>query len=100
MIRKPSLLSLARQKNIYILLNVIKTSQVLDGTVESFHSNGINYIHLAPNTTCISQPIDLGTGGTIKTKIKRYYEEWVIDSWENNEGEFVKHDKKKNKYSF
>lgn len=75
-------------------------SHVSDGTVESFHDRGINYIHLTPNTTCIAQPVDLGIGGTIKGKIKRYYEDWVIENWESNEKEFIKYNKKKNKYTF
>jgi len=48
--------------------------------------------HLAPNTTSISQPVDVGIGGVIKGKIKNYFEEWVIDNWENDD--FVKYNEK------
>ena len=73
-------------------------SHTADSTVKAFEENEIKVINLAPNTTCISQPVDVGVGGVIKGKIKNFFEEWVVDNWENNN--FMKYDEKKKKYKF
>jgi len=58
----------------------------------------MEYSHLAPNTTAISQPVDFEIGAVIKGKIKTYLQKWLMDSWES-EG-FVKSHQKKNKYTY
>jgi len=73
-------------------------SHTSDTTSKAFEDNDIKHLYLAPNTTCVSQPVDVGIGGVIKGKIKGYFEDWVIDNWENNT--FVKYNEKKKKYTY
>jgi len=72
-------------------------SHTTDTTIKAFEENNIKY-HLTPNTTSISQPVDVGIGGIIKAKIKNYFENWVIDNWESNN--FYNYNEKKQKYTY
>lgn len=73
-------------------------SHITDSVTQAFESNEIKYLHLAPCTTPICQPVDVEIGGTIKAKIKSYYEEWLLNSWEEND--FFKYNEKKKKYTY
>ena len=75
-------------------------SHIADGTIEIFEKEKINYLCLAPNTTPLTQPVDVGIGGVIKSKIKKYFEEWLIDSWESDDTFVVYNEKKKKKYKY
>lgn len=75
-------------------------SHICDDTVKALKQNNINHLPLAPNTTPICQPVDVGIGGVIKAKIKSSFQNWLMDSWENNENFMKKHPTKKDKYTF
>ena len=66
-------------------------------TEKVLNDNNINSLALAKNTTPICQPVDVGMGGTIKSKIKKYYHEWVIDNWDEHNN-FYTYNPKKKKY--
>ena len=51
-----------------------------DDTTKEFEENNITYISLAANTTPICQPTDGGIDCIIKSIIKCYLEEWLINS--------------------
>jgi len=75
-------------------------SHISDNTISILKENNIEHLPLAPNTTPICQPVDVGIGCVIKAKIKRYFEEWLIDKYDNDPEFIKKHPKKKNKYIF
>ena len=84
----------ASKKHMLIMDNF--SAHSCDGTIESLEKKNINYLFLAPNTTPITQPVDISIGGTLKCKIKKYFEEWLI---ENNEKVLTFNNTKK-KYQF
>ena len=75
-------------------------SHICDDTVKVLKTNNIQHLPLAPNTTPICQPVDIGIGGVIKAKIKTFFQNWIIDNWEYNESFMKKHPTKKDKYLF
>jgi len=74
-------------------------SHVADVVTNEFEKSNINCLHLAPNTTAITQPVDVEIGATIKGRIKGYFEEWIVDSWDNKK-DFFKYNEKKKKYTY
>ena len=73
------------------------SSHFSDESIKAFETYKIKQLSLAPNTTCTCQPVDDGIGGTIKGKIKQYFNEWILDSLEATE-DFVSYDEKKKKH--
>jgi len=56
------------------------SSHLSDDTTKEFEENNITYIPLAANTTPICQPVDGEIDCIIKSIIKYYFEEWLINS--------------------
>jgi len=76
------------------------SSHVSDDTTKILDEKNIKFLPLAPNTTPLCQPVDVGIGCIIKGKIKNYFQQWLIDSWENDADFIQRHPKKENKYVF
>jgi len=74
------------------------SSHVSDKVTEKLKENSISYLHLAPYTTPICQPVDIQVGAMIKGKIKYYFEEWLMENMENET--LISYDEKKKKYRF
>lgn len=72
------------------------SSHVCQDTTNELDKKEINYIFLAPNTTPITQPIDINLTAAIKSKIKKYFHDWLID----NEDKVITYNEKKKKYKF
>jgi len=60
-------------------------SHTCNEVTSAFEAQKRDYLHLAPSITPICQPIDIGVGSVIKGKIKKYHDEWVLNSWECDE---------------
>jgi len=71
------------------------SAHISDDTVKELDSHNIKHLCLAPNTTPICQPVDVGIGGTIKSKIKKYFHESLIEIWEITQDFFIYNEKKK-----
>src|SRR5690349_8816790 len=65
-------------------------------TIEAFEGNNIKYTYLAPNTTPITQPVDIQIGRCIKANIKKMFEDWLLE----NEEEMIYFDKTKKEHKF
>lgn len=87
----------AVQNSLLILDN--HGSHTTDVVTREFENKGIKYLHLAPNTTAICQPVDVEIGAFIKGRIKSAFQDWIIDSWDEDNN-FVKFDAKKKKYTY
>jgi len=70
------------------------SSHVSNSTTKALKERNITHINLAPNATPLLQPIDIQIGADIKSKIKSYSEEWIIE----NEKEIITYDIKKKKH--
>jgi len=73
-------------------------SHVSNQITSVFDEKNIKYLHHAPNSTLICQPVDVEIAAAIKAKIKSYFENWLVESWEE-EG-FYTFNEKKNKYKY
>lgn len=71
-------------------------AHVCNATIAALEENEIEYLNLVPNTTPICQPMDVMVGASLKGKIKRYFEDWLIE----NEETIITFDEKKKKGRF